>query len=178
MTIADTSPVYNEALGYIYPRGNRFKRTYSKIPGKNQYAAMRSLKELQKIIDEAPLLKINGKFFEQNKKDLTGLSEYSSKELITDKEARKYGKKLKYKSSGKKRIEEVNQGNIKRRKKIDAAQGSEIPIKGGKILGKNFGHVYPIIESAKPGTKTTTVIDAHMNSKLTCFNTIGQTISE
>ena len=94
MTIADTSPVYNEALGYIYPRGNRFKRTYSKIPGKNQYAAMRSLKELQKIIDEAPLLKINGKFFEQNKKDLTGLSEYSSKELITDKEARKYGKKL------------------------------------------------------------------------------------
>ena len=178
MTIADTSPVYNEALGYIYPRGNRFKRTYSKIPGKNQYAGMRSLKELQKIIDEAPLLKINGKFFEQNKKDLTGLSEYSSKELITDKEARKYGKKLKYKSSGKKRIEEVNQGNIKRRKKIDAAQGSEIPIRGGKILGKNFGHVYPIIESAKPGTKTTTVIDAKMNSKLTGFNTIGQTIAE
>jgi len=177
----DTSPVYNEKTGHIYKKGNRFGIFYSKTPPKNQFTAirpLRSLEELQKIIDEAPLLEINGKFFEQNAKDLEGRSEYSSKELISRKELDKYRDKLKFKSKGKKRIEEVNQGNINRRNKIITAQGSEIPIKGGQKINRAFSHVYPIIESAKPGTKTTTVIDADMNNKLIGYNIIGQEIAE
>ena len=178
---ADTSPVYNEKTGHIYKMGNRFGIFYSKTPPKNQFTAvkpLRSLEELQLVIDEAPLLEINGKFFEQNAKDLEGRSEYSSKELISRKELDKYRDKLKFKSTGKKRIEETNQGNINRRNKIIAAQGSEIPIKGGKQINRAFSHVYPIIESAKPGTKTTTVIDADMNNKLIGYNRIGQKIAE
>lgn len=177
----DTSPVYNEKTGHIYKKGNRFGIFYSKTPPKNQFTAvkpLRSLEELQLVIDEAPLIEINGKFFEQNAKDLEGRSEYSSKELISRKELDKYRDKLNFKSTGKKRIEETNQGNINRRKKIIAAQGSEIPIKGGKQINRAFSHVYPIIESAKPGTKTTTVIDADMNNKLIGYNRIGQKIAE
>jgi hypothetical protein len=185
---ADTSPVYNEKTGHIYKIGNRFGEFYSKTPPKNQFTAvkpLRSLEELQLVIDEAPLIEINGKFFEQNAKDLEGRSEYSTKELISRKELDKKGpdgktnrEKLNFKSTGKKRIEETNQGNINRRKKIIAAQGSEIPIKGGKKINRAFSHVYPIIESAKPGTKTTTVIDADMNNKLVGYNRIGQKIAE
>ena len=185
---ADTSPVYNEKTGHIYKIGNRHGQFYSKTPPKNQFTAvkpLRSLEELQLVIDEAPLIEINGKFFEQNAKDLEGRSEYSTKELISRKELDKKGHdgvrnrdKLKFKSTGKKRIEEVNQGNINRREKIKAAQGSEISIIGGKKINKAFGHVYPIIESAKPGTKTTTVIDADMNNKLIGYNIIGQKIAE
>ena len=178
---ADTSPVYNEKTGHIYKKGNRFGEFYSKTPPKNQFTAvrpLRNLKELQKIIDEAPLLEINGKFFEQNAKDLEGRSEYSSKELISRKEMDKYRDKLKFKSTGKKRIEEINQGNITRRDKIKATQGGDINIIGGKKINRAFSHVYPIIESAKPGTKITTTIDADMNSKLVGYNTIGQKIAE
>jgi len=177
----DTSPVYNEKTGHIYKKGNRFGIFYSKTPPKNQFTAvkpLRSLEELQLVIDEAPLIEINGKFFEQNAKDLEGRSEYSSKELISRKELDKYRDKLNFKSTGKKRIEETNQGNINRRNKIIAAQGSEIPIIGGKKINRAFSHVYPIIESAKPGTKTTTVIDADMNNKLIGYNRIGQKIAE
>ncbi len=185
---ADTSPVYNEKTGHIYKMGNRHGQFYSKTPPKNQFTAvkpLRSLEELQLVIDEAPLLEIDGKFFEQNPKDLEGRSEYSTKELISRKELEKKDSdgvknrdKLKFKSTGKKRIEETNQGNINRRNKIIAAQGSEIPIIGGKKINRAFSHVYPIIESAKPGTKTTTVIDADMNSKLIGYNRIGQKIAE
>ena len=131
---ADTSPVYNEKTGHIYKIGNRHGEFYSKTPPKNQFTAvkpLRSLEELQLVIDEAPLLEIDGKFFEQNAKDLEGRSEYSAKELISRKELDKKGpdgktnrEKLKFKSAGKKRIEETNQGNINRRNKIIAASGS------------------------------------------------------
>jgi len=183
---ADTSPVYNEKTGHIYKKGNRHGTVYSKTPGTNQSGALtRTLEELQKVIDEAPLLEINGKFFEQNPKDLSGDSEYSTKQLISKRELDKKGPdgvknrdKLKFKSKGKKRIEEKNQSNINRRNKIIAFQGGEISIKGGREIGKNFSHVYPIIESAKPGTKTTFTIDADMNSKLIGYNRIGQEIAE
>ena len=108
--LADTSPVYNEKTGHIYKKGNRYKQVYSKTPPKNQFTAvrpLRSLAELQKVIDEAPLIEINGKFFEQNPEDLAGDSEYSSKELISRKELDKKGPdgvrnrdKLKFKSTG------------------------------------------------------------------------------
>ena len=61
----DTSPVYNEKTGHIYKKGNRFGEFYSKTPPKNQFTAvkpLRSLEELQLVIDEAPLLEIDGKF--------------------------------------------------------------------------------------------------------------------
>ena len=64
-----TSPIYNEKTGHIYKTSNRFGTFYSKNPGRNQYAPMRSLKEVQKAIDNAPPIEIDGKLFEQNKKD-------------------------------------------------------------------------------------------------------------
>ena len=101
----DTSPVKTDE--YKYPRSNRFGTVYSKTPGKNQYKAMRTLEEVQKAIDDAPSIKIGDKLFEQNRKDLRGDSEYSGKQVVTRKEQDKYGDKLKYKSAGKKRIEDT-----------------------------------------------------------------------
>jgi len=101
----DTSPVKTDE--YKYPRSNRFGTVYSKTPGKNQYKAIRTLEEVQKAIDDAPSIKIGDKLFEQNRKDLRGDSEYSGKQVVTRKEQDKYGDKLKYKSAGKKRIEDT-----------------------------------------------------------------------
>ena len=81
----------------------------------NQYAPMRSLEEVQKAIDNAPPIEIDGKLFEQNKKDLRGDSEFSGKEVVTRKEQDKYGDKLKYKSAGKKRIVPVTKAYYDRR---------------------------------------------------------------
>jgi len=81
----------------------------------NQYSPMRSLEEVQKAIDNAPPIEIDGKLFEQNKKDLRGDSEFSGKEVVTRKEQDKYGDKLKYKSAGKKRIVPVTQAYYDRR---------------------------------------------------------------
>ena len=81
----------------------------------NQYAPMRSLEEVQKAIDNAPPIEIDGKLFEQNKKDLRGDSEFSGKEVVTRKEQDKYGDKLKYKSTGKKRIVPVTKAYYDRR---------------------------------------------------------------
>jgi len=110
-----TSPIYNEKTGHIYKTANRFGTFYSKKPGRNQYAPMRSLEEVQKAIDNAPPIEIDGKLFEQNKKDLRGDSEFSGKEVVTRKEQDKYGDKLKYKSAGKKRIVPVTQAYYDRR---------------------------------------------------------------
>jgi hypothetical protein len=110
-----TSPIYNEKTGHIYKTSNRFGTFYSQTPGRNQYAPMRSLEEVQKAIDNAPPIEIDGKLFEQNKKDLRGDSEFSGKEVVTRKEQDKYGDKLKYKSAGKKRIVPVTQAYYDRR---------------------------------------------------------------
>ena len=139
---ADTSPVYNEETGHIYKQGNRFKEYYTKIPPKNQYTKlkpMRSLVEIQAVIDNAPTVEIDGKFFEQSSKDLQGRSEYSSKELITRKEHDKYKDKLKYKSTGKKRIENKNKGNIIREEKIKKAKataGADAVLLNKELEGK------------------------------------------
>ena len=109
----DTSPVKTDV--YKYPRSNRFRTVYSKTPGKNQYAPMRSLKEVQKAIDNAPQIEIDGKLFDQNPKDLTGRSEFSGKEIITRKEYDKYKDKLEIKGAGKKRIVPVTQAYYDRR---------------------------------------------------------------
>jgi len=176
---ADTSPVYNKAEGYIYPRGTPGGTVYSKKIGSNQFPPIRSLEEVQKAIDNAPLLPINGKLYKQNPKDLTGTSEYSSKEVITVRESEKYGKKLKYPTTGAKQIEDPTKGSIVRKNKIIPTQGGEISIIGGRnIFNKNLGHVYPIIKSYKPNSKLTNIIDAKKNNKLIGFNRIGQKIAE
>ena len=180
----DTSPVYNKAEGYIYKRGggggNKGQVVYAKTKLGNQYTKVnpiRSVEEVQKVIDNAPELEINGKFFKQNAKDLTGTSVRSGKELITVRESQLPG--LKFPSRGSKKVEEAGvAGRLARKIKIDPAQGGELSVKGGKEISKNFGHVYPIIKSAKPGTKTTNIIDAKKNNKLIGFNRIGQTIAE
>jgi len=149
--------------------------------GINQYTKLkpaRTLVEIQAIIDNAPTIEIDGKFFEQTAKDLQGTSEYSGKELITRKEHEKYKDKLKYKSTGKRKIVSPNQTNIKRYETIKKVQGSNISMIGSGQTGKQFSHVYPLIEDAPPGTKTTFVIDAKMNRKLEGFNRIGQEIAE
>ena len=180
---ADTSPVYNKAEGYIYKRGggggNKGKVVYAKTKLGNQYTKvnpMRSVEEVQKIIDNAPELEINGKFFKQNAKDLTGTSVRSGKELITVRESQLPG--LKFPSTGAKQVYDPTEGSKTRRKKIKLTQDGELSVKGGREINKNFGHVYPIIESYKPGTKITNIIDSKKNSKLIGFNKIGQKIAE
>ena len=180
---ADTSPVYNKAEGYIYKRGggggNLGQVVYAKTKGKNASAPMRDIVEVQKIIDNAPLLPINGKLYKQTAADLTseGVHTKGKPKLISIRESKIPG--LVFPAEGLRKIKEVGvAGRLERQRKIKPAQGKEISVVGGKEIGKNFGHVYPIIKSAKPGTKTTNIIDAKMNNKLIGFNRIGQTIAE
>jgi len=167
--------------GRVGFKDNPLKNFIRNPVGINQYTKLtpsKTLVEIQAIIDNAPTVEIDGKFFEQSAKDLQGRSEYSGKELITRKEHEKYKDKLKYKSTGKKRIVSPNQTNIKRYETIKKVQGSNISMIGSGQTGKQFSHVYPLIEDAPPGTKTTFVIDAKMNRKLEGFNQIGQKIAE
>jgi hypothetical protein len=185
---ADTSPVYNKAEGYIYKRGggggNRGQVVYAKTKLGNQYTELnprRSLEEVQEAINNAKKLEIpkgSGKFYLQNAKDLTGTSSKSSIEVITPREAEKYKGKLKFPSTGPKQVYDPTEGSKTRRKKINLTQDGELSVKGGREIRKNFGHVYPIIESYKPGTKITNIIDSKKNSKLIGFNKIGQKIAE
>ena len=193
---ADTSPVYNKAKGYIYKRGggggNQGKVVYAKTKGGNQFTAikpMRSFEELQKAINNAPELKINGKSFKQNSKDITGTSVQSNKEIITPREALEYDgtidevtgklkRKLIYPGYGRKQIEDQSEGVKKRARKIKSTQKSAISITGGSKIGQAFGHVYPIIGSYKPSSKITNLIGSKKNGRLVPYNIIGQKIAE
>jgi len=193
---ADTSPVYNEAKGYIYKRGggggNQGQVVYAKTKLGNQFTAikpMRSFEELQKAINNAPELKINGKFFKQNSKDITGTSVQSNKEIITPREALEYDgtidevtgklkRKLIYPGYGRKQIEDQSEGVKKRARKIKSTQKSAISITGGSKIGQAFGHVYPIIGSYKPSSKITNLIGSKKNGRLVPYNIIGQKIAE
>jgi len=87
--------------GRVGFKDNPLKNFVRNPVGINQYTKLtpaRTLVEIQAIIDNAPTVEIDGKFFEQNAKDLQGTSEYSGKELITRKEHKKYKDKLKYTS--------------------------------------------------------------------------------
>ena len=77
----------------------KFQKNLEKA--KNQYSKNRSIKELQKIIDNAPSIKIENKTLEMTAKDLTGLSVHNSEQYITRKEMDKNKKNLKFKSTGK-----------------------------------------------------------------------------
>ena len=129
-----TSPIYNEKTGHIFKTANRFGTFYSKFPGKNQYPPMRSLEEVQKAIDNAPPIEIDGQLFEQNPKDLRGDSEFSGKEVVTRKEQDKYGDKLKYKARKKKRIVPQTQAYYDRRAR-ELAKSNPTILK--KLSGKD-----------------------------------------
>jgi len=135
--------------------------------GSNQYI-LRTDEEIQAIIDSYP--------DNWTKKDFRGEGKLNKIKILTRKETERPG--LKFKFEGKRTFKEPNLENIKRAKKIKIAQGGEISIKGGKEIGKNFSHIFPIIESAPPGTKSTFVIDAKMNRALEGYNKVAQTIAE
>ena len=173
----DTSPV--KTGKYKYPITNRFGTVYSQFSRGNQFTeTMRTIEEVQKAINNAPKKFVKGKEVPLTRKDLVGQGEYYKNKIVTKNELKRFKKDLKIPSVGKPRIYEKTQGNIVRESKIKPAQGGEISIRGGKEIGKNFSHVYPIIKSAKPGTKTTFTIDADKNAKLIGYNQIGQDIAE
>ena len=135
--------------------------------GSNQYI-LRTDEEIQAIIDSYP--------DNWTKKDFRGEGKLNNIKILTRKETERPG--LKFKFTGKRTFKEPNVENIKRAKKIKISQGGEISIRGGKEIGKNFSHIFPIIESAPPGTKSTFVIDAKMNRALEGYNKVAQTIAE
>ena len=135
--------------------------------GSNQYI-LRTDEEIQAIIDSYP--------DNWTKKDFRGEGKLNKIKILTRKETERPG--LKFKFTGKRTFKEPNVENIKRAKKIKISQGGEISIRGGKEIGKNFSHIFPIIESAPPGTKSTFVIDAKMNRALEGYNKVAQTIAE
>ena len=156
----DTSPVKTNE--YKYPRSNRFGTVYSKTPGKNQYAPMRSLEEIQIAINNAPPIEIDGKLFEQNKKDLRGDSEFSGKQVVTRKEQDKYGDKLKYKSTGKKRIVPVTQAYYDRRSK-ELAKSNPTILK--KLSGKGGYQLSHLSLSELDSLKNLGYLPAEINLK-------------
>ena len=135
--------------------------------GSNQYI-LRTDEEIQAIIDSYP--------DNWTKKDFRGEGKLNKIKILTRKETERPN--LKFKFKGKRTFKEPNIENIKRTQKIKPAQGGEIYIKGGKEIGKNFSHIFPIIESAPPGTKSTGVIDAKMNRALEGYNKVAQKIAE
>ena len=135
--------------------------------GSNQFI-LRTDEEIQAIIDSYP--------DNWTKKDFRGEGKLNKIKILTRKETERPG--LKFKFTGKRTFKEPNIENIKRSKKIKTAQGGEISIRGGTQIGKNFSHIFPIIESAPPGTKSTGVIDAKMNRALEGYNRVGQKIAE
>ena len=180
----DTSKVYNEKTGHIYKKGNRFDPVYSKTPPKNQYTdAQRTLEEIQKAIDDAPPKYVKAKDGTLKKvpvtpKDLWGGGKHYPHKIIARTEYKKYKDKLNIEGTGRPVVENPKKGNIVRSDKIKKVQGSNISMIGQGQTGAQFSHVYPLIESAPPGTQTTFKIDAKMNRKLEGFNEIGQKIAE
>ena len=157
----ETSPVYNKSKGFIYKKGTPNGIVYTKIKGKNASKPLRKVTEVQKIIDNAPLLPIDGKLYKQTAADLTSMGKYTKgkPKLITIHESRLPG--LKFPAEGPRQIKEPGvAGRETRRGKINPAQGGEVSIIGGKqVFNKNVGHVYPIIKSYKPDSKITNIID-------------------
>jgi len=161
---------------------------------KNQFSTERTVKELQKIIDNAPPMKIGDKLDPMNAKDLTGESEASKRfnpdpnkknkgiEYLTRKEIDKFGAKgtneLVFKKTNKHIIKTDQKGKYavaaKRKSKIIPLQGTELSYKGDSSL--NFIHPYPKVQ---PTTlKTTGIGDARINRSLSGYDKIAQPIGE
>jgi hypothetical protein len=136
---------------------------YKNPQQKNQYIT-RTDEEIQSIVDDP-------KYANYTRKD------FRNEKILTRKETERKG--VTFKNIGaRKSTKDPNEKNIRRTEKIKKTQGANISVKGSGQTGKQFSHVYPLIESAKPGTKTTFIIDAQMNRDLLGYNKIGQEIAE
>ena len=118
----------------------------------DMYSGAEALPRLSKEIINDP------KYEGWTKKDFRGEGKLNNvKEggvkILTRKETERAN--LKFPFAGKRRFKDPNLANIIRDKKIRETQGSNISIKGSGQTGTQFSHVYPLIKSAKPGTKTT-----------------------
>ena len=143
-------------------------KSFNRNPlGSNQYI-LRSDEEIQAIIDSYPS--------NWTKKDFRGEGKLNKIKILTRKETERPG--LKFKFTGKRQFVEPNKENIKRTAIIKKTQGGNISIIGSGQTGKQFSHIFPLIESAPPGTKSTFVIDAKMNRALEGYNKVAQKIAE
>jgi len=101
------------------------------VKGKNQYDPLRTLKEVQKAIDDAPPITIKGKTFERNAKDLMADSSYVNKkkggtQYITRREFDEYKDKLKFKATGPKNFgEETRKKAADKRRDFTKTRSSE-----------------------------------------------------
>jgi len=148
----------------------------------NQHSKMRTLEELQKIIDNAPQMPAGDKFLDMNAKDLTGESVNAIKynrnpnypgrekgiEYITRKEMDKFGKKgsneLVFKKQGKQKIKDINKFNYF--ENLKGLQPSGLNYKGDS--SKNLIHPYPkVIETT---TGTTGEGNARINRSLSGYD--------
>ena len=148
----------------------------------NQYSKMRTLEELQEIIDNAPQMPAGDKFLDMNPKDLTGESVNAIKynrnpnypgrkkgiEYITRKEMDKFGKKgsneLVFKKQGKQKIKDINKFNYF--ENLKGLQPGGLNYKGDS--SKNLIHPYPkVIETT---TGTTGEGNARINRSLSGYD--------
>ena len=174
----------------------KFKQFYNVEPGfedggrvgfaegkrANQYSKMRTLEELQKIIDNAPQIKVGDKFLNMNAKDFTGESEVAKEynrnpnypgrkkgiEYISRKEMDKFGKKgtneLVFEKTGKQSIK--NKSRFIYATNLKDLQPDGLNYKGD--LSKNFIHPYPkVIETT---TGTTGEGNARINRSLSGYD--------
>ena len=135
--------------------------------GSNQYI-LRTDEEIQAIIDSYPS--------NRTKKDFRGEGKLNKIKILTRKETERPN--IKFKFRGKRQFVEPNKENIKRTAIIKKTQGGNISVIGSGQTGKQFSHIFPLIESAPPGTKSTFVIDAKMNRALEGYNKVAQKIAE
>jgi hypothetical protein len=148
----------------------------------NQYSKMRTVEELQLIIDNAPQIKVGDKFLDMNAKDLTGESEVAKEynrnpnypgrkkgiEYISRKEMDKFGKKgtneLVFEKTGKQSIK--NKSRFIYATNLKDLQPDGLNYKGD--LSTNFIHPYPkVIETT---TGTTGKGNARINRSLSGYD--------
>jgi hypothetical protein len=129
--------------------GNVTKGVIRNPTGKNQYGSIRTLEEVQEIIDNAPPVTKKGKSVERNAKDLLAESSYVDKkkggtQYITRKEYDKYKKKLKFKATGRESfVKETRKKAADKRKDFTKKKSSpslETKMAASKKSGLNLHH--------------------------------------
>ena len=156
MAISDTSPVYNAALGYIYPKGNISGTVYSKIPGNNQFTP-KTLEEIIAIKEQYPKFRPKDFIGEGTLNDV----KKGGKKLLTRNDIKKAEAagvkfptgKIIFKPSSK-LISNKKYNNF-----IREAQGSMINM--DKV--NNFGHFAPKLKTFLTSTANTGPIGASVN---------------
>jgi len=141
-----------------FNNGSDFNRNPT---GKNQYTkGMRTFKEVQKAIDEAPPKIINGKEFPLTKKDLRGEGKYYKNKIVGKKELERFPE-LKIPGVGKPVTKPTSKliSNKKYDEFVKIAQGSAINM--DRI--NNFGHFAPKLKEFLTSTANTGPIGASVN---------------